>query len=573
MLVSMTVRNIALIEHLDVQFHNGLHVLTGETGAGKSIVVDSINLMLGERADRGLIRTGCEKGTVEAVFDISDSPQVRELLTAESLEPDGNLMTVMREISTGDRNVCRVCGVIVPLNLLRQISSYLVDIHGQHEHQSLLAEKNHLGFLDSFGDATHLALMTDVEAKCRLWRSASSAFSSLRKENAQRVERMEFITSRSRELDAVKPEIGEETKLLQQRAKLADAEKINHSISAAYRNLTATEGARLGVTVLLREAIDEMQRISEYDPRFQALSDRLSSAFYEAEEMGIELRNAMEGESFDPEKNEQILTRLDLYRKLEKRYGMEADELVDYAERLKDEIKSIKSMDERLHAAEAEFKAKLADYRVAAHTLTESRKALAKHFDGLMEGQLHDLGMAKTHFESVFEEPQPDQKRVPSIHGDDQVEFFIAPNVGEPLKPLSKTASGGELSRIMLAMKAAAADRNMIPTMIFDEIDTGISGHIASVVAEKMDDIARYHQVVCVTHLAQIASMADRQYRVQKGVAGERTVTTMDELTPEQRVEEIARLVGADDQHQESGILHARNMLSAAWERKHRPTQ
>lgn len=570
MLVSMTVRNIALIEQIDVQFYNGLHVLTGETGAGKSIVVDSINLMLGERADRGLIRTGCEKGIVEAIFDISDCSQVREMLSAESLEADGNMISVMREISTSDRNVCRVCGVIVPLNFLKQISSFLVDIHGQHEHQSLLAEKNHLGFLDSFGDDAHQALIGDVAVKCHAWRESSSAFSTLRKENAQREERMEFITSRSRELDAAKIEIGEETKLLQQRAKLADAEKINNAIETAYGNLTAAEGGRLGVTALLREAMDEMQRISEYDPRFKALSDRLSSAFYEAEEMGIELRDAQEGESFDPDKNEQIMARLDQYRRLTKRYSMEADELVDYAERLKDEIKSLKTMDDRLRIAETEFKARLSEYRAAAHLLTESRKTLAKHFESLMEEQLKDLGMGKTHFECVFEEPSPDKKRVPSIHGDDQVEFFIAPNIGEPLKPLSKTASGGELSRIMLAMKAAAADRNMIPTMIFDEIDTGISGHIASVVAEKMDDIARYHQVICVTHLAQIASMGDKQYRVQKNVVGERTITTVEELTPEERVDEIARLVGADDQHQESGLAHARNMLSAAWERKHR---
>ncbi len=569
MLLSMTVRNIALIEKLEMQFHAGLHVLTGETGAGKSIVVDSINLMLGERADRSLIRTGCDKATVEAVFDISDCPQVRELLAAESLEPDGNTVAVMREISTADRNVCRVCGVIVPLNTLKQLSGFLVDIHGQHEHQSLLGERNHLTFLDSFGDEGHQALMTAAEEKYRLWKDTSAAFSALRKENAQREERLEYLTTRSRELDAAKLMIGEEAKLTQDRAKLADAEKITGSLGTAYQNLTAAEGGRLGVTALLREAMDEMRRIADYDPRFQALVERLSSAFYEAEEMGLELRDALEGASFDPEKNEQIMVRLDTYRRLCKRYGMEADELVDYAERMKDEIKGLKSMDERLRDAETAFKASLADYRTAAHALTESREALARRFEAMMEGQLKDLGMGNTQFRCMFEQPEPDQKRVPSPNGDDHVQFYIAPNVGEPLKPLAKTASGGELSRLMLAMKAAAADRNSIPTMIFDEIDTGISGHIASVVAEKMDDIARYRQVVCVTHLAQIASMADTQYRVQKHVVGERTITTVEELSPDQRVEEIARLVGGDDQQKASGLAHARNMLAAAWDRKH----
>lgn len=569
MLLSMTVRNIALIEKLEMQFHAGLHVLTGETGAGKSIVVDSINLMLGERADRGLIRTGCDKATVEAVFDISDCAQVRELLAAESLEPEGDTVTVMREISTADRNVCRVCGVIVPLNTLKQLSGFLVDIHGQHEHQSLLGERNHLTFLDSFGDESHQALMAAAEEKYRAWKDTSAAFSALRKENAQREERLEYLTTRSRELDAAKLMIGEEAKLTQDRAKLADAEKITGALSTAYQNLTAAEGGRLGVTALLREAIDEMGRIADYDPRFQALVERLNSAFYEAEEMGLELRDALEGASFDPEKNEQIMARLDTYRRLCKRYGMEADELVDYAERMKDEIKGLKSMDERLRDAEAAFKASLADYRTAAHLLTESREALARRFEAMMEGQLKDLGMGNTQFRCVFEQPEPDQKRVPSPNGDDHVQFYIAPNVGEPLKPLAKTASGGELSRLMLAMKAAAADRNSIPTMIFDEIDTGISGHIASVVAEKMDDIARYRQVVCVTHLAQIASMADTQYRVEKHVVGERTITTVEELNPDQRVEEIARLVGGDDQQKASGLAHARNMLAAAWDRKH----
>jgi DNA repair protein RecN (Recombination protein N) len=568
MLVSMTVRNIALIERLEVKFHKGLHVLTGETGAGKSIVVDAINLMLGERADRGLIRTGCDKATVEAVFDLSDAPQVRALLEAESLEAEGGLMSVMREISVSDRNVCRVCGVIVPLALLKQLSSHLVDIHGQHEHQSLLDPKNHLNFLDAFGDGEHRVHMDATAKACRCWREASVAFSALRKENAKREERMELLSARLKELEAARPSIGEEVELLRQRERMADAEKITGAIEAAYDALTNAEGERLGVTVLLKEAREHMARIAMYDPRFAALGERLASAFYEAEEMGIELRDMAEGENFDPDKNEQILTRLDIYRRLEKRYGMEADELADYAERLRDEMNGFASMGDRLHRAEAEFKARLAEYRTAAGELTRSRSALARRFEALMESQLSELGMGSTRFSCVFAMPAPGQKLVPSTHGDDQVEFFIAPNVGEPLKPLAKTASGGELSRIMLALKAAAADHAMIPTMIFDEIDTGISGRIAGVVAEKMDDIARYHQVICVTHLAQIAAMADVQYRVEKSVQGERTLTTVAELSPDERVEEIARLVGTGEQHYESGVAHARNVLSAALERK-----
>jgi len=568
MLQSMTVRNIALIEHLDVQFHQGLHVLTGETGAGKSIVVDAINLVLGERADRGLIRTGCDRATVEAIFDIGDCPQARELLTAEALETEGDLLPVMREISMEDRNICRVCGIIVPLSLLRQLSSFLVDVHGQHEHQSLLNEKTHLGFLDSFGDGEHQKRMSDAAERCRRWREASAAFSALRKANAKREARVREIAAQSKELDAAHLAIGEEEKLTRQRAMLAEAEKITAAIDAAYENLTASEGARLGVAPLLKSAAAGMERIAGLDPRFAALTERLNSAFYEAEEMGVELRDLAESENFDPEKNDEILARLDTYRRLEKRYGMEADELVDYAERLKDEMKSLAAMDDQLRAAEAAFKERLGEYRAAARELTLSRQALAKRLESIMEAQLAELSMEKTQFRCVFQEPAQDQKRVPSETGDDHVEFFIAPNVGEPLKPLSKTVSGGELSRIMLAFKAAAADHAMIPTMIFDEIDTGISGHVAGVVAEKMDDIARYHQVICVTHLAQIASMADVQYRVEKGVTDGRTLTTVTELDPERRVEEIARMVGADREPHESALAHARSLLSAARDRK-----
>ncbi len=570
MLVSMTVRNIALIERLDVTFHRGLHVLTGETGAGKSIVVDAINLMLGERADRGLIRTGCEKATVEAIFDLSDAPQVKAVLEAEALEAEDGLMPVMREISENGRNLCRVCGVIVPLTLLRQISGYLVDIHGQHEHQSLLDPKNHLGFLDAFGDESHLHKMEKTAAACRRWRESSAAFSALRKENAKRQERMELISGRLKELEAARPAVGEEAELIQKRDRLADAERISDALSAAYDALTAADGERSGATVLLKDAQQQLSRVAGYDPRFAALAERLSSAFYEAEEMGVELRDLAEGESFDPEQNERILSRLDTYKRLEKRYGMEADELADYAERLRDEMNAFASMDDRLRRAEADFKARLTDYRAAAGELTASRQALAKRFEGMMESQLSELGMGSTRFSCAFLIPDPGQKRVPSVHGDDHVEFFIAPNVGEPLKPLSKTASGGELSRIMLALKAAAADRTMIPTMIFDEIDTGISGHVAGVVAEKMDDIARYHQVICVTHLAQIAAMADVQYRVEKGVRGERTVTTVTELSPEERVTEVARLVGTGDGRSETGLMHAGTLIAAAGARKAR---
>ena len=567
MLVSMTVRNIALIEQLHIDFDKGMHVLSGETGAGKSIIVDSINLMLGERADRGLIRSGCEKASVEALIDVSACPKVQELLREQELEAEDGLMSIRREITAEGRNICRVCGVIVPLAFLRSVTAYLIDIHGQHEHQSLLDSKNHMSFLDSFGDEAFQQCQAATAQAYHTWRESSSRFSALRKENAQRTERQAYLETRVKELDAAQLEKGEAEQLAAEKARFASAEKIDSAVRNAYEEVMGG-GREKSVVTKLREAASAMQLIEEIDPRFKLLADRLSSVYYEAEELGIELREILENDSFDPERCEAVQDRLDLIRRLERRYGMTADELVAHHEEIRDELMRLSSMEERLKRAEAEYKQKLAAYRTQAGRLTQERKKLAAKFEQIMEAELHDLGMNNTRFACVFEQPPADQKKIPTPNGDDHICFYIAPNPGEPLKQLDKTASGGELSRLMLALKTAGAEHDGIPCMIFDEIDTGISGHIAGVVAEKMASIARYHQVLCVTHLAQIAAMADTQYLVRKEVIGERTVSKVTPLDSEGRVQEVARLLGVTQNQQESGIAHARAILQAADEWK-----
>ena len=563
MLVSMTVRNIALIEQLQIEFQKGMQVLSGETGAGKSIIVDSINLVLGERADRSLIRSGCDRAYVEALVDISDCPQAAAVLAEQQLEAEGGLISIQREISTGERNLCRVCGVIVPLAFLRHLTDLLVDVHGQHAHQSLLDAKNHMAFLDSFGDAAFGEQKRRVEERYRQWRESSSRFSALRTENEQRAQRQEYLETRVRELDAAQLVPGETERLTAERARFASAERIDGAVRTAY---AAVMGGGRAASAMdqLRDAMEAMRRIEELDPRYKALADRLSSAFYETEEMGIELRDVLENESFDPERNEAVQERLDLIRRLERRYGMSADELAAHHEEMKSELNRLEGMEDRLRRAEADYKEKLKAYRAEAALLTQAREALAARFERLMEAQLRDLGMQSTRFACVFEPPEPGRKRVPTPRGDDHVCFYIAPNPGEPLNPLDKTASGGELSRLMLAMKAAGAEHDGIPCMIFDEIDTGISGHVAQAVAEKMASIGHYHQVLCVTHLAQIAAMADAQYLVQKQVSKGRTHTTVRLLDDEGRVEEVARLIGVTESQQESGMAHARALLLAA---------
>jgi len=569
MLVSMTVRNIALIEHLEIQFGKGMHVLSGETGAGKSIIVDSINLMLGERADRGLIRFGCEKASVEAFVDISSCPDVLALLREQEIEPEDQMISIQREISVTGRNVCRICGIIVPLAFLRSVTSQLVDIHGQHEHQSLLDSQNHMSFLDSFGEETFHNLLDEVAQAYHAWRESSTKFSALRKENAQRAERQSYLETRVKELDQAAIETGEADRLAAEKARFASAERIDRSLRTAYEEMMG-HGREKSAVNKLREASEAMRLIEELDPRFKSIADHLANVYYETEELGIEIREALESESFDPEQNEAIQDRLDQIRKLERRYGMTADELVAHHEEIRDELTRLGSLEDRLKQAEADFKKKLQIYRAKAADLTEERKRMAAVFESTMERELKELGMASTRFACVFEQPEPGQKKIPTARGDDHVCFYISPNPGEPLKPLDKTASGGELSRLMLALKAAGAEHGGIPCMIFDEIDTGISGHIAGVVAEKMASIARYHQVLCVTHLAQIAAMADTQYFVQKQVIGERTFTGLVTLNDEGRVKEIARLIGVTQNDQESGFAHAKAILHSAAEWKKR---
>lgn len=567
MLVSMTVRNIALIEYLEIQFHKGMHVLSGETGAGKSIIVDSINLILGERADRGLIRSGCEKASVEAWLDVSDCPAVLELLKEQELEAEGGLMSIQREISTGGRNLCRVCGVIVPLSYLRALTAHLIDIHGQHEHQSLLDSKNHMAFLDAFGDADFQKQLQAVSAAYQTWRESSAKFSALRKENAQRVERQAYLEGRVKELDAAALEVGEADRLAAEKKRFASAEKIDGAVRAAYEEVMGG-GREKSAVQKLKDACDALSAVENLDERFHAIVQRLSSAYYETEELGIELRDLLESESFDPERNESILERLDQIRRLERRYGAPADELVIQHEQMKEELSRLSGMEERLKRAEVDYKQKLQAYRVQAGALTRLRTELARSFERTMENELKELGMENTRFACVFEEPEPGKKKVPTPLGDDHVCFYIAPNPGEPLNPLDKTASGGELSRLMLALKTAGAAHDGIPCMVFDEIDTGISGHVAGVVAEKMASIARFHQVLCVTHQAQIAAMADHQYLVRKRVTGERTHTEVVALDHDGRVQEIARLIGVTKNQQESGMAHARAILNSAAEWK-----
>lgn len=562
MLLSLTIRNVALIEELTISLHGGFHVLTGETGAGKSIIVDAVNLVLGGRADRELIRTGCEKAYVEALFDIRDNVKMKELLSRQEMEAEDGILSISREISVSGRNICRVLGMVMPVAVLRDITAMLIDVHGQHEHQFLMDEHKHLQFLDSFGGDQHRLRMETTSAALEAYRTSERELNRLRRENSQREQRMDMLRFQLQELKAAKLTAGEEETLRRDLERLRHSVKISAALHRAYENVYAGSGKQLSALALIKDAVSAMDGISALDPEYEKNRDKLKDLYYELEDGGLQLRSLSESAAFDPDKNEQMEARLDLLRRLERKYGPTVEDMIAYTQKIAQEYSAFQHMDETLDDMQENQKKLLAEYVKESEALTASRKNLAAWFEKEMVKQLKQLGMEKTQFCVQFLSAASSE--VP----EDEVSFLISPNPGEPLKPLSRIASGGELSRLMLAIKSIAAQQGLIPTMVFDEIDTGISGKIAQVVAEKIAAISAYRQVLCVTHLPQIAAMADYHFLVEKSVQGDRTFTNVTELDAAMRERELARMVGGSGSENDSGLMHARNMLKASVELK-----
>ncbi|MBR0407075.1 MAG: DNA repair protein RecN [Clostridia bacterium] len=549
MLQSLSIRNIALMDEMQVEFSSGLHVLTGETGAGKSILVDAVTLLLGGRAQKELIRRGEERARVEGVFDVSDCPPVQKLLKEQELD-EGNELILSREITLAGRSSCRVNGTLLPLAQYHQFTDLLMDIHGQHEHQSLMDDRKHLSFLDASGDEAHEALLKKTQADYAAWHDCKRELERLQKQSAQASERMELLRIRQKELKNAKLIPGEEEELAKERDRGRNAEKIESGLREAFEQVY--DGADPAAEAL-RTAAGALQPIEGLDEEYASLRARLDALYYEAEDIGLTLRDLLARLDMDPDRLEAVQARLDLIRRLSRKYGgATAGEMLGKLREIEQELSSFESIDDDLDALNKKEKALASRYKKTAEELSVSRQKLARKFEKEMEVQLNDLNMAGTKFQVTLPACPPGPL------GGETAAFLIAPNRGEELQPLSKIASGGELSRLMLAIKSVAAQREGVPSMIFDEIDTGISGRAAQVVGEKMAAIAKERQVLCVTHLQQIAALADHHYLVEKSFDGERTRTQLTPLTGEARVNEIARMLGGDP---ESARVHAREML------------
>ena len=557
MLERLFIENIALIEKLELEPGNGFTVFTGETGAGKSIIIDGINLALGGRGSRELISYGKQKCRVEAVFDISDQPEAEAVLKEKELDAGDGTMTVMRELNVAGKSVCRVNGVLLPLNELKEITDRLVDVHGQYEHQSLLDEKNHLGVIDAYSAETVAPLIAKVNAIYSEYAGVRSRLNSGFLSAEERERRIDILNYQIDEIDKAALAHGEEDAIKEELAILTNSERISESLNSASELLTDENGA----VPLLKRAADSIGSVSSLSERFGELYSRLNDLYYELEDASYSVRDMKLGTEFDPQRIDELETRLDVIDNLKHKYGRTVQEVLDFAENARAELEKLTGDAAERETLERKKAALEKDYSAAASKLTEARKASADKLCKLAEEQLKALGMKKAKLGAVFTA----EVFSPRENGVDEVSLMLSANEGEPLKPLSKVASGGELSRIMLALKTVITEADGIPTLIFDEVDTGISGLTANTVGLRMKHIAQKHQVLCVTHLPQIAAFADTHYLVEKHEEAGRTVTGVRLLSEDERAEELARIMGAEP-GSGAAAVHAAELIKKARE-------
>ena len=557
MLKELNIRNIALIDSLRIEFTRGLNALTGETGTGKSIVVDCVNLALGQRAAREMVRTGEEKGSVRALFDLSCAPQAKAFLDEAQIDYDDDYAEISRELSQNGRSVCRINGCAVPLNTLKSFSQLLVDLHGQQEHQKLMDTAQHRVYLDGFAGSGALEALIALKSAYEKALEARRALKKLESDEKTLAQKADILSMQLKEITSAKLKEGEDEEL-ERRCKLYEnAERLNSSMRTAYERLYLG-GKQLSAQESLRRALDAVNAVAELDGQYAALASRIEELLYAVKDVGYEVQSIYEEMSFDPSELERMQDRLEVIKKLKRKYGPELADVMEFAQKAQSELESLENIESRREEARQESGRAEEALKERAKELSRIRQSAAGDLEKRVMEQLKDLGMERTRFEVRFS-----RRETIGPEGAEDVEFMISPNPGEPLRPLAQIASGGEISRFMLALKVILAASDGIQTMIFDEIDTGISGRMAQIVGEKMSVLGADRQVICVTHLAQIAALADTQFVVEKRVANEKTTSTVLRLDDEGRLKEIARLVGGADTL-DSGLTHARRMLDSA---------
>jgi len=534
MLVNIHVKNMALIQEVDIDLDSGLNILTGETGAGKSIIIDSVNVALGSRNFKGFVKNEAEDALVELVFMIENEMQQKQLIDMNvAMEEDGQII-ISRKLMKS-RSISKINGETVPISMVKRIAEILIDIHGQHEHQSLLHKKNHLFILDEFAKDKLMPNMENYTKYYKKHLELKKALAEMEMDEASRNKEADFLEFEIREIEKVNLVIGEDEGLEKQYRKMSGGKKL---ISAAAQSLSFTSGEQSGAGEQIGRAIRSFSGILQYDEELENLAGQLEDIDHLLNDFNREIADYIESLTFDEEEFHQIEERLDMINRLKTKYGKTIEEILEYKEAKAERLIALKDYDiylEKLHKESVICEKELLKY---GKIISNIRKECAKEMEKQIKDALMDLNFLNVDFKIAF------AKIEAAVTGLDDITFMISTNPGESVRPLGDVASGGELSRIMLAIKTVMADRDAIETLIFDEIDVGISGRTAQMVSEKLALIARNHQVICITHLAQIASMADSHYIIEKKVEKEAALTTIRRLSEKEGIEELARILG-----------------------------
>lgn len=562
MLNELSIRNFAIIESLSVSFNKGLTVLTGETGAGKSIIIDAIHLLVGSRGSAEFVRHGEDKAEIEGLFFIEGEQHPCYAKAAEfGIEIEDGMIVLRRDISASGKSVCRINGKLVTIAVLREVGSSLIDIHGQHEHQELMDETRHINLLDQFGAEEILSALSEYQHVYRSYEQTQKKLKSLSENEQQMAHRLDLIQFQHDEIQSANLRINEDEELSEEKHKLGNFERIFDSIQTSY---SALQGEQRGLDWIAL-VMDNLQTAADLDPEYKNVAETVANSFYMLEDAARTIRNDLDSLEYDPQRLNEIDDRLNEINQLKRKYGKTIEEILEYSSKIEEEIETLQNKELHIGQMEKELASLRKDLRIEASNLAETRKKWAKKLTKLIHQELKELYMEKAVFELRIESNQDTFHK----NGADKVEFYISTNPGEPLKPLSKIASGGELSRIMLALKSIFSKHQGVTSIIFDEVDTGVSGRVAQSIAEKIYNVSTGSQVLCISHLPQVAAMADTHLYIAKVIKNGRTKTSVTPLSVSEKVKEIGRMISGVEitdltkQHAEELLKLAQNMKAA----------
>ena len=552
MLLEISIKNFAIIEAISLNFEKGMTVLTGETGAGKSIIIDAMNMMLGARATTDVIRHGAPKAEIEGLFSVENSHALQMIFDEQGIEL-GDEIIIRREILQNGRSVSRVNGQMVNLSVLRSIGQYLVDIHGQHDQEELMRPQLHIQMLDGFGDADFLELKQAYQANFDAYRKMRKQLLEIKKNQEEHKARIEMLEFQMAEIESASLQPGEDLKLNQERDKLLNHKNIADTLTNAYTMLDNEEFSSLAN---VRSAMNDMESIEEYDVEYREISTSLSESYYVLEDVTKRLEDIIESLDFDGNRLMQIESRLDLIHSITRKYGGNVDDVLMYFAKITEEYNLLTGNHLSSDDMEAELKKLEVSLVDLATKLASARHNLAQQLEIEIQQELKDLYMDKARFQVQF------TKGKFTREGNESVEFYISTNPGEDFKPLVKVASGGELSRLMLAIKSAFSRKEGKTSIVFDEVDTGVSGRVAQAIAQKIHKIGQNGQVLAISHLPQVIAIADYQFFIEKISNDHSTVSTVRLLTVEERVEEVAKML-AGENVTEAALSQARELLQS----------